>query len=130
MDALRQSTNAKRLILIGTPLHGNLGDHAIAEGEYAFLKEHYPKYTVVEIPMLMYPSLRRRICKWIYPKDVILLNGGGYLGNVWYYAEKVVFDILKRFPNNPVLFFPNTMYYKDSNRTAWQKEKASGIYAS
>mgnify|MGYP004551121371 FL=1 len=130
MDALRQSTNAKRLILIGTPLHGNLGDHAIAEGEYAFLKEHYPKYTVVEIPMLMYPSLRRRICKWIYPKDVILLNGGGYLGNVWYYAEKIVFDILKRFPNNPVLVFPNTMYYKDSNRTAWQKEKASGIYAS
>lgn len=130
MDALRQSTNAKRLILIGTPLHGKLGDHAIAEGEYAFLKEHYPKYTVVEIPMLMYPSLRRRICKWIYPKDVILLHGGGYLGNVWYYAEKIVFDILKRFPNNPVLVFPNTMYYKDSNRTAWQKEKASGIYAS
>lgn len=128
LNALRQTANGKRIILICTPWHGNLGDQAIAEGEYAFLKEHYPEYPVVEIPMLFYSALRRKMQKLIRPDEVIFVHGGGFLGNAWYYAEKNVLDALQRFPANPVLVFPQTMYYLDGEKASQQKQRAEKVY--
>ena len=32
-----------RFFLLGTPIHGNLGDHAIALADRTFLKDHFPQ---------------------------------------------------------------------------------------
>ena len=40
----------KTLFILCTPLHGNLGDQAILEGEINFFKTYYPDYKIVEVP--------------------------------------------------------------------------------
>ena len=50
----RMKLNMKKidntLFILCTPLHGNLGDQAILEGELNFFKTYYPNYNVVEVP--------------------------------------------------------------------------------
>ena len=61
--------NKKKFVLIGTPEHGNLGDHAITIAQYSILKENFNEYfEKIEF-----------IKKYIDKEDVIIINGGGIL---------------------------------------------------
>jgi len=46
INELKEENNKKRIILIGTPEHGNLGDHLIAKGELEFLQDHFLDYKI------------------------------------------------------------------------------------
>ena len=65
--------NKKKFVLIGTPEHGNLGDHAITIAQYSILKENFNEYDFVEL------TLNEYIKKYIDKEDVIIINGGGIL---------------------------------------------------
>ena len=41
---------SKRIFLMSTPWHGNLGDQAIILAEYQVLKRAFPDYTIIEYP--------------------------------------------------------------------------------
>ena len=48
LGIIRKSLSAK-FILVGSPLHGNLGDQAIAIGEMNFLKDFFLKEKYIEM---------------------------------------------------------------------------------
>jgi pyruvyl transferase EpsI len=39
--------------------------------------------------------------------------GGGYMGDVWGDSQQVVESVLNRFPNNPVIILPQTIFYRN-----------------
>lgn len=49
-----KSNKNKKIFLFGTPMHGNLGDHAIAIQEQYFFEDFFPDYEYFEILMPMY----------------------------------------------------------------------------
>lgn len=101
-----------KIILFGTPAHGNLGDHAIAISELDFLKKTCERL-VVEVPMPLYKTHRNRIKKLIDEKDVIIISGGGWMGNLWIHNEITIREIVLDYPKNKVVIFPQTLYYTD-----------------
>ena len=46
---------------------------------------------------------------------VILITGGGYFGDVWRKAWDNVMNTIERYPDNPIIILPNTIFYNDKN---------------
>lgn len=112
LKRIKDSTNRK-IILIGTPVHGNLGDHAIAEQERLFFKEYFSQYEFYEILMPMYFTQKKEIIKCISNDDIVVMSGGGWMGNLWIHNENVIREVIKKFPSNKIIIMPQTLYYTD-----------------
>lgn len=96
-------------ILLDTPLHGNLGDHAIVLSEQQFLDNLGCKY--LEILGVYTDGFEKWFAK-VTPKDkIILINGGGFLGELWPNEEYRFRRILKAFNNNKIIVFPQTITF-------------------
>ena len=107
----------RKFILFDTPVHGNLGDHAIAVAELKLLRDICGSH-IYEFPGCEYYRFRHFISKYISPDDVILIHGGGFIGTLWAREEDTFIRILDMFSQNKIIVFPQTVYFEDSERGA------------
>lgn len=108
-----QFSKKRKIILIGTPIHKNLGDHLIAHHERAFIMNFYKNEELLEIPteiFMLYKSLIKSI---VNPKDSIFITGGGWMGDVWIKDDLCMQEIIKTFKNNKITILPQTLYFDD-----------------
>jgi len=124
-----QSTR-KSIWVIGTPIHGNLGDHAIAIAEMDLLNQFMPDYELHEILMPQYLAGKNELKKAVGPDDIIVISGGGWLGTLWLHNEIVVREIVDAFKNNKVVIFPQTVYYENSEFGKKELDISRKIYQS
>ncbi len=117
----------KKIYLIGTPTHGNYGDHLIAMSENAFFKKYFHSWKELEITMTFAVKNLRILRRHIMPHDIICISGGGWLGTKWRRNEDFVRRIIVSFPDNPIVILPQTAYYEEDE--AYVREGAR-IYSS
>ena len=112
-EQLRQLLKKKLLqlidqdyVLYGLPYYSNIGDTLIWEGAIEVLKD--------------IPYKCRSVCGWSdypqkqLPKDyTILIEGGGYFGDVWRHGWEIVLNELNINKDNKIILLPNTIWYKD-----------------
>lgn len=122
-----QRNSKKQYILFGAPEHGNLGDHAILLAEHQFLKDIGIAH-VFDVPIKKQDIIINTIKNNIKSDDVVLITGGGFIGNEWMTEENMVRQVLNTFPNNKVIIFPSTIYYKDDEQGRKELEIAKPIY--
>lgn len=96
-----------KAVMLNSPLHGNLGDQAIflAEAEYC---------RSLGISLLDYPWPTRAIslyAKMTPKKCLVLIHGGGNLGQIWPDQERKTRSILRHFRKHRVIIFPQTAYW-------------------
>lgn len=115
LDNLKATSTEKRIILIGTAIYGNIGDHAISIAERTFFDIEFPNDNLVEIPISLYESNEKFINKYINNNDLIIINGGGYLGTLWPVGQKVANSIIMNNPDNRIIIFPQTVFYKENS---------------
>lgn len=120
--------NKKKLVIIGTPHHKNIGDHAIAVAEVEFLSNRFPNYEIVDVDMEEYFSDINILMKYCNSEDIIILQGGGNLGDEYLYDENIRRDAIKRFKNNKIVLFPQTIYFSDSEKGRLELKKTIDIY--
>lgn len=99
----------KKVVLIGTPEHGNLGDHAISIAERILLKKN--RIRCVEISGYFYRRFPKLISQFIKKKDVIGIHGGGFLGSLWKEEDDMANQIIQTYPNNRIVIFPQTIFF-------------------
>lgn len=121
-------TKKKKIVLFGTPAHGNLGDHAIALSELAFLKNIASNETIIEVPMPMLKVFKNKIKKFINSEDVILISGGGWMGSVWVDNEMIIREIVLDYLENKIVILPQTIYYEDNEISKKLLEDGCEIY--
>lgn len=132
IDAVKSAD--KRIFLIGTPEHGNLGDHAIAMGEYRVLKDYFPEHKIIEIrrDYLLGESgeflLGLGFERYIRRDDIFCLIGGGNLGNLWSSNEALRRLIIERFPDNKIIIFPQSICFTDDADGSKEREISARIY--
>ena len=114
----KQKRNPSTVFLIMTPEHGNLGDHAIAQAETDLLAAMGMDY--VEITGLQLEELKRSRQLGLMNGYPILLQGGGYLGTLWFESEQCLREIIRKNPRSRIMLLPNTIYYEES---PWGKEE-------
>lgn len=115
------------VFLLGTPTYNNIGDHAIAEAERAFIQKHWDgcfEEVTLEDMYLCFDEL----CSEIMDKDILCVQGGGNIGLEYYEAELMRRILVKTFPRNKILFFPQTIYYGDNVFSPVSLWKAKRIY--
>jgi pyruvyl transferase EpsO len=96
-----------RVALLDVPVHENIGDSAILMGTLALLHRAGKHVCYVcSIDTYSRPALARRL-----GDGVILLSGGGNLGDLWPRTEEFRHRVLADFPDTRVIQLPQTMYY-------------------
>lgn len=95
--------------------YGNLGDVAITFAQEKLLKEKYPDYEIVDVPISKTLSLLRPIKKIATPEDIITITGGGNMGEMYGDIELLRLMVIQMFPKNKVVVFPQTIDYLGEN---------------
>ena len=99
----------RQAYLFMSPDYGNLGDHAIAEAEKDFLEDL--DYCVHEIPADDFTKYAYITQCTRRSGELIVITGGGFLGSLWYEHHRKVEQIVQIHPNNPVIIFPQTLFW-------------------
>lgn len=120
---LKQTKNNKRILLIGTAVYGNIGDHAISIAEREFLCKEFPNIPVIEIPISLYELNSKLIDKNITKRDLLIINGGGFLGTLWPTGQEIANSIIKNHPNNRIIIFPQTVFYNENCENKLEHDK-------
>ena len=119
----------KKTVLIGVQHHNNLGDHAITIAERKYLKDNFKEYKYYEISEETLETCIEKVKNVINEDDILFLHGGGNLGDEYLYVEEGRRKVIQLFPNNIIVFFPQTMYFSDTKRGKEELEKSKKIYS-
>jgi pyruvyl transferase EpsI len=100
-----------RVVLVDTPVHGNLGDQAIAVAEKQILDRKCPNKKYTEVTAIDINRLEKIYAGLTPKKHIILVHGGGFLGTLWPEEEYRFRRIIKAFHNNKIIVFPQTVTF-------------------
>lgn len=102
----------KKAIMLATAEHQNIGDSAITLAEQQLLSSQFPDYYQVEISTYEYAKKEAYLHAIVNPQDILFLNGGGNIGDVYPEEEQFHQTIVEQFPNNRIIVFPQTISFR------------------
>lgn len=120
----------KKVVLFEVPTHENIGDAAIVIAEEKFIKENLSEYEYIKVLCNETEEKIEEMQKILTDEDVILLHGGGNLGDEYIIIEERRRKIIQAFPNNKIILMPQTIYFKDTEYGRKEFEKTKQIYNS
>lgn len=120
---LKKSVKKKRIFLLDTPEHGNLGDHAIAVTMKKFLRQYFPERELYEFSFSDCKYCLEEIYTLTTLEDIIILPGGGFLGTLWPEEEENVLHIWNLFFRHKIVMFPQTLFFEQSENGRHEKER-------
>ena len=118
----------KKIIVMGIPHHGNLGDNAIALAEEQLLEKYFPEYEKYALQEDYLDICCQRAKRFINDEDIILLHGGGNIGDTYVMPEKGRRMVIETFPNNKIIIFPQTAYFSDTEEGKKELAISKQIY--
>lgn len=106
----------KRVLLCNTPVHENLGDHAITIAEYEFLNKYFHDMKVIELPESICTNKKLNILNiFLKENELVFLQGGGFMGDLWPRHEECMHSIIDVFKNKTIVIFPQTCFLVTDN---------------
>jgi pyruvyl transferase EpsO len=121
MTSQQKTTELKRLIeeslrpiitgdyiLLDIPYYANIGDVLIWQGALDFFK-------TLPYKCLYSSSVNNYRKPEINKETIILLQGGGNFGDLWYRHQIFRKKILQSFPDNMIVLLPQSVYFKDKS---------------
>jgi pyruvyl transferase EpsO len=93
---------------IDLPIHLNIGDLLINQGLEALFASH-GRHPDLRLSVYDYESFKHLIG----PSHVIVLHGGGNLGDIWEEHEDLRQKVLRDFPSHRIRVFPQTIHFDD-----------------
>ena len=110
--------------------YGNLGDVAITYAQEKFLKDVYPDYAIIDVPISQTLSAIPQVKREIKPNDIVTVVGGGNMGDMYFDIELLRLMVVRAFRKNKTILFPQTVDYSDSKEAATLKKLAKKAYCS
>ncbi len=123
------SSKRKNIVIFGTPNHGNLGDYAIYVAERKLFTRFCPESNVFGINMTDFQHEIASLKKLLSEEDLLILTGGGNLGNQYMDDEKIRRSVIENFPDNRIVMFPQTMYFTEDAVGEAELQKTKEIYS-
>lgn len=123
-----QFKNKKKIIYMLTPTHGNIGDQAIAVSTLQYLRNKFNEFEIIEICRGDTYKYMKAIKNIISYDDIIILHGGGNMGNLYIGEEVDRREIIKNFPNNKIVSMTQTISFTEDTKGKKELIKTSKIY--
>ncbi|MCW3764654.1 polysaccharide pyruvyl transferase family protein [Weissella confusa] len=108
---IKPKSKENRIFLFGTPLYMNYGDLAISLAEIQFMKEHFPSKEIITISEDVLYNQLATIKRIVNSTDIIALQGGGNMNDLYPLQDKQRADIIKKFKDNRIVLFPQSASY-------------------
>lgn len=100
-----------RCFYLDAASYNNLGDQAIAYAMCIFLGDIFGIENLIVIKENEVLSYLKDLERKIQKEDIIVLSGGGNMGDLYPRYEAIRRIIIKRFPDNKIIIFPQTIDY-------------------
>lgn len=110
------------IILMGVPHHANVGDLAIAYAEEKMIRKLFPNRKLYIMPEEKLDICAKKVKKYIKNDDIILLHGGGNIGDTYVVPEKGRREVISAFPNNKIIIFPQSAYFDNEEELKISKK--------
>ncbi len=110
-----------RCALLGFPDHANVGDSALWLGQLAWLRRNGVHVAYVAHPKTL---TAEQLVKRLGPDGVILLQGGGNLGDLWPDGERFHQHVVCGFPQYRIVQLPQSIHFARAENL----ERARAVY--
>lgn len=118
----------KKCIVCLAADYGNLGDVAITYAQYHFLKSILSDYEVVDFPISTTLGNLKSLKKVCSKEDIITIVGGGNMGDLYGDIELLRLMIVRLFPKNRIISFPQTVEYLDIHQNRFLLNMSKKVY--
>lgn len=122
------SLQKKRIFYIGCEDFGNIGDYQINEATVYFLSNALPGYNVFEVSMREFNRNVPFLKKYIRKNDILISNGGGNFGSYYTSSMRVREEMIKLWPNNNKIIFPQTIFFSEDSQGKSELSRAKKLY--
>lgn len=120
----------KKIVLFDVPTHGNIGDAAIVLAEEEFIKDNLQQYEYIKVLDEETEQRIPEIKEIIKDDDIILLHGGGNVGDEYIIREQMRRMVIEAFPNNKIVLMPQSIYFNNTEYGNKELENTKRIYNS
>lgn len=117
-----------RIIVALAANYGNLGDVAITFAQKQFLQKLFPDYQVHEFVISETFTGMKSLKSYITEDDIITIVGGGNMGDLYDDIEFCRQFVVRNFPNNKIIIFPQTIEFSDTSEGKRALKRAARIY--
>lgn len=125
---IKIQTEGHRIWFLDAPEYGNLGDQAIAYAIHRFCEDILPDRNLIEFQENNVIRHLGWLKKNISTNDVIILQGGGNLGNIYPRYEYIRRVIIRNFPDNKIVIFPQSISFSKDSKGLHEKMVFSDVY--
>jgi pyruvyl transferase EpsI len=110
--------------------YGNLGDVAITYAQTVFLENLFPHAEIIDFPISKTFSHMKSLKTIVNSNDIITIVGGGNTGDMYDDIEFCRQFIIKQFPKNKIVCFPQTIDFSDTKFGKKALAKAVKVYSN
>ena len=123
-----QYKGKKKAFLLMEPEYGNLGDHAIAYASEKFIKDKFPEYKLISVTEANTCRCLRAIKRVCDEGDLVFIQGGGNMGSLYPYIERMRRFCVKKIRKIPVICLPVSVYFSEDFKGRREQKKSMNIY--
>ena len=109
--------------------YGNIGDIAISHAQKQYLQHVMTDYEVVSVPISQTRLVLNSIKQQIKENDIVTIIGGGNMGGTYPDIEELRQVVIKAFPANRIVCFPQTLDWSDSAKSKRVLHRIVNVYA-
>lgn len=106
----------------------NMGDMALTYAHEKFLHDNFPDYEVIMVPGYRTYHWMKEIQRVLTKDDIITILGGGNMDDLYVSLENARRFVIRKFPDNPVISFPQTMGFTDTPYGRHRKKLTEKTY--
>ena len=110
--------------MISSPSYGNVGDHLIAISEKEVL-HRVRRWKQIELNSIDYPKYGGVLRRLVKKDDVIVLNGGGNIGDTWPETMEMYINRVRAFRDNKIVMFPESWFFRKA-----RSERCEDLFGS
>lgn len=119
----------KRSFIFLVADYGNIGDLAITAAQTMYLQKYARSDQVIPIPISRTAALIDSVCAQATPNDLITIVGGGNMGSLYPDIEELRQLVIRTFPRNRIVCFPQTLDWNNSAESRRALERMVRIYS-
>ena len=110
--------------------YGNIGDIAISHAQQQYLENVLSEYKIISVPISQTRFVIGSIKQQIKAEDIVTIIGGGNMGGSYPDIEALRQLVIKSFPNNRIVCFPQTLDWNESTQSRRALRHIVQVYAA